>query len=224
MIPKIIWQTHESLYEDLFPFQKNVINTWKNINPGWQHIYVGSNERHKLIKEYDDFLYDCYIVSNGVNQADIWRLVTLYKNGGFYADMDSVCTQSIDNILKNEYKGQEMVCGTKNIKDSFINNSNFGSIKNSNIVKEILDNIILKYKIILNDKKNNIKNLPPGIPCLGIFSEITIKNQKNIFFNNKYFSHSKDYKAYFNPQYYVLYNEKSIDYLKLCNLNNWHIY
>lgn len=223
MIPKIIWQTHENKYEDLEQFQKNIINTWKNLNPGWKHIYVSSEKRAEYIKEYDSFLYDCYMLSNGINQADIWRLVATYQHGGFYADMDSVCTQSIDDILLDAYNQEEMVCSPEGFQGWCINNSNFGSTKNSTIVKEIIDNIVIEYKKVIAEQKTKIEDLGPGLPCWDVFCNTTIKNKNKIFFNSKYFSHSKDYKIFFNPQYNIFYNKAEMDYLDLARSKNWTI-
>ncbi len=99
MIPKIIWQTHENKYNDLLPFQKNIINTWKNLNPKWEYRYVNAEERYLEVKQYGDIAFNYYINADKIHQADIWRFITIYKYGGFYADLDSICTQSIDDSL-----------------------------------------------------------------------------------------------------------------------------
>jgi mannosyltransferase OCH1-like enzyme len=99
MIPKIIWQTHENRYEDLEPFQKNIINTWKNLNPGWKHNYVDAEQRSRDVKEYDENLHTYYLASGKLHQSDIWRLVVTYNHGGFYADMDSICIETIEDSM-----------------------------------------------------------------------------------------------------------------------------
>jgi mannosyltransferase OCH1-like enzyme len=49
-VPKIIWQTHESKYNDLLPFQKDITNTWKNLNPGWEYRYINAEQRSLEVK------------------------------------------------------------------------------------------------------------------------------------------------------------------------------
>jgi mannosyltransferase OCH1-like enzyme len=224
MIPKIIWQTHENKYEDLDSFQKNIINTWKNLNPGWKHNYIDAEQRSKDVKEYDDFLYECYRKSSGINQADIWRLVAIYNNGGFYADMDSICTMPLDDILHQFYNGEDMICSPISYQSDGVNNSNFAGLKNSKIAKLMLDKIIQNYTTIKEHFGIDISDLGPGDPCNDIFSKIAIKNKNLVCFNNKYFSHSSDYKTSFYKDCKVTYKKKETTYFNLAQINDWKIY
>jgi hypothetical protein len=97
-IPKIIWQTHNYEYSDLPIHFKKIAQTWKNLNPDWDYRYVSHTEREEIIKKYP-ILWKYYATQDGVCQADIWRYVVTYEHGGVYADMDSVCVQSITHCL-----------------------------------------------------------------------------------------------------------------------------
>jgi hypothetical protein len=195
MIPKIIWQTHELPYNQLPDFQKDIISTWKYLNPGWQHIYVSAEERSKQVKEYDDFLYTCYSLLEKIHQSDIWRLVALYEHGGFYSDMDSICIKPIEEIKGLNYEGIEMVCSPIGFQHVGVNGSNFGSIKNSKIVKLILDAYISEYKEYGMEK---LPQLERGIPENMLFSEKIQENEQFIYFNNEYFNHTEEYKTSFD--------------------------
>ena len=221
MIPKIIWQTHEPNYEDLLPFQKNITNTWKNLNPGWDYRYVGSEQRSKDVKEYDEFLHSYYLQSTKIHQSDIWRLVAIYNHGGFYSDMDAVCVKGIDETLSDVYNGKELVCSPKGFQHGGIGSSNFGAIKNSKIIKQMIDKIILEYK---HTDINDIPNLPFASLENRIISDVAIENKEFIFFNNDYYSHASEYKTSFNSNVDVVFNKKNINYQSLCNNMNWPIY
>jgi mannosyltransferase OCH1-like enzyme len=195
MFPKIIWQTHELPYEQLPNFQKDIIETWKHLNPGWKHRYVDAEERSKQVKEYDSLLHSYYLSLGKVHQADIWRLVTLYVNGGVYADMDSICIKSIEESIKFNYKQEQMMCSSIGFQHEGVNNSNFGAIKNSKIVKLILDSYILKYESYEIEK---FKSLKDGEPENVLFSRIVQENKNFVYFNNKYFIHSQEYKTKFD--------------------------
>jgi mannosyltransferase OCH1-like enzyme len=221
MIPKIIWQTHENKYNDLLPFQKNIANTWKNLNPGWDYRYVGSEQRSKDVKEYDDFLYKYYMQSTKIHQSDIWRLVAIYNHGGFYSDMDAICVKSIDETLLNIYDGKELVCSPEGFQHSGIGSSNFGAIKNSKIIKEMIENIMLEYTY--TDIKY-IPTLPFAYLENRIISEVAIKNKDFIFFNNDYYSHASEYKTDFHPNVDVVYKGEKFNYAELCASMNWPIY
>ncbi len=221
MIPKIIWQTHENEYNNLLPFQKDITNTWKNLNPGWEYKYVDGIERSRQVKEYSEFLHKYYLESDGQHQSDIWRLVAIYDNGGFYADMDSICIQSIDEALNEKYNGQEMVCSSIGFQHAGINSSNFGSQKNSKIIKSIIDSLLEEYK---NTNLNEVKNFEFGFPENYTFSEIAQSNTESIHFNESYFSHASEYKTLFNSNFEVIFNSQKINYKTLCYNNNWPIY
>ena len=221
MIPKIIWQTHENEYNNLLPFQKDVANTWKNLNPEWDYRYVSAEERYIEVKKYSDVLYSYYAAADKIHQADVWRLVVIYNYGGFYADMDSVCIKSIDQSLLKKYKEEELVCSPIGYQHYGINNSNFGAIKNSKIIKSILDMLVPIYS---NIKLEDIPFLNFGIPENPIFSAITLKNKDLICFEKEYFQHSKDYKNSFDNNLEVTFNDQKINYYLLCKNNDWPIY
>ena len=89
MIPKIIWQTHESPYEDLPELYKANSQTYKDLD-GWEYRYHSNADREAFIAEhFPDYLFLYQYIGPGMHRADFWRYLVLYKYGGFYADMDS---------------------------------------------------------------------------------------------------------------------------------------
>jgi hypothetical protein len=230
MIPKIIWQTHENKYNDLLPFQKDITNTWKNLNPDWEYRYVDAEQREKDVQEYSDVIYECYKKASKINKADFWRIINLYKNGGIYADMDSVCLIPLNDIIDNFYKGEDMICTSEGGNlilgptwPGTINLSNFGSVKNSKILKNILDEVEEKCKDLIKTEKIFKVAMWPGMPVYESFSDITKKNKNNILFKDEYCYHSKIFKEKFDGNYEVVYNNESINYQKLVTLKQWRI-
>jgi hypothetical protein len=219
MIPKIIWQTHQNKYNDLLPFQKDITNTWKNLNPEWEYRYVDAEERSLAVKEYSEILHKYYLLSDNLHQSDIWRLVAVYQNGGFYADMDSICIMSIEESLEGQYNNEELVCSPIGFQHYGINSSNFGSIKNSKIIKSIIDSLFVTYNEV-----EDVSSFGFGFPENYTFSNIAEKNQDVVFFNNKYFSHAMEYKTSFNSNVDVIFNKEKINYQSLCVNMNWPIY
>ena len=221
MIPKIIWQTHENEYNDLLPFQKDITNTWKNLNPGWEYRYISGEQRHIEVSSYSDRVYNYYLAADKVHQADIWRFITVYNHGGFYADMDSICLKGIDESLSKSYNEEELVCSPIGFQHYGINNSNFGAVKNSKILKSVIDKLSIMY---LDIKPEYVPLLPFGFPENEIFSDITVKNKDLICFEKEYFMHSKDFKNMFYENIDVTVNDKKIRYSLLCKNNDWPIY
>ena len=226
MIPKIIWQTEEPEFKDLPLFKKDIIGTWKNLNPSWEHRYVDAKQREKYVKDYNYTLYSAYKISNCVDRSDIWRMVVTYKYGGFYADMDSICTIPLDDILKKHYNEEDIVSTSEGFQTNpgAINCSNFVAIKNSKTLKIVLDSLELRCEDVIK-YNNNVPHSTPGSALIGSCFYLAVTTNKNIAcFQDYYFSHSKNYKNSFNLNYQIVYDGVIANYLDIVKRYNLPIY
>lgn len=182
MIPKHIYQTHEWNYEDLPENFAKTSETWQKINPDFEYTYHNREQRDSFVRDFDNDMWNLYENVDPCAQADIWRYVILYKNGGHYADMDSVCTTSLgewhENVLRS-YNDFAIPFGTggdlsiKNVSPApvegttfykymlklehyWANNSNFAAVPNSKVLEKTLNNILSEYHAM--DYKNIIDN------------------------------------------------------------------
>jgi hypothetical protein len=247
-IPKIIWQTHEWEYEDLPINFKRSSHTWKNLNLEWKYIYHSSIDRANMVKDFDRELYQYYMFADKVTQSDIWRYIAIYQYGGVYVDMDSYCISPLNSLLSiNNLSNKEMICSeiekhailndkTQNINIfRAVNNAGFAAIKESQIIKKILDNIKNKYNQIGTALSiyNNIeeqsgiefrvssKDLWLGSPT---FSSVALNHEDLISFNFSCMIHSKDLKSDFSGSFTVDYYGILKDYSSLCKENHWNEY
>jgi len=101
MIPKIIWQTYESEYKDLPQLALEFANSWQEENPDWEYRYVSGEERAEFVlKHFGEEWHKIYLsYTAGVLQADLWRYMCLYINGGVYSDLDILCKKPIESWL-----------------------------------------------------------------------------------------------------------------------------
>jgi len=101
MIPKIIWQTHSFLLEDLPFFAKGPMLSWIEQNKDYTHNYVNHFERESFIYNTfgEDWLNLYKQCQSQVFQADMWRVLCLYEYGGIYADIDTICLVNIESFL-----------------------------------------------------------------------------------------------------------------------------
>ena len=141
MIPKIIFQTHDYLYEDLPEWFKETSMSWRNLNPGWEYVYHNDKERSEYVKSKSPELYKIYKNVVKPHQADIWRYLIVEEMGGVYADMDSFCIAPMDYILGGLPDHIDLVC-TITEKREHTNNANFAAIKGSSILKSCSENIL----------------------------------------------------------------------------------
>lgn len=95
-IPKIIHQ----LWIGNKPAPTNMMNTWKEKNPGFEYIFWNEDEIKKR-----NLQLTCAHRINEIEEingkADIIRWEILYHYGGIFLDADSICIEPIDDILLN---------------------------------------------------------------------------------------------------------------------------
>jgi hypothetical protein len=243
MIPKIIWQTHEWEYNDLPVNFKRCVQTWKNLNPDWEHIYHSAIDRAIAVKNFDKEIYQYYMFADKVTQSDIWRYVVIYENGGFYTDMDSFCTAPLSYLFNKDYGNKDLFCTTdiynqKTIDElgnfkiiKHINNSSFAAVPRSKILKDIIDFITKTYKKYnvldlynaIEKKSKNFCRYPAEELWLGahVFSSMVFLNKEKVCFEYDGSIHSnslkQDFKSDFSVNYYGI--EKS--YMDLCKEHKW---
>jgi mannosyltransferase OCH1-like enzyme len=101
MIPKIIWQTYESKYDELVLKAVECSDSWKEKNPEWEYKYFSSSDRERFVldnfgKEWLE-IYNSYKIN--VLRSTLWRYMCLYIHGGLYADLDILCKMPIESWL-----------------------------------------------------------------------------------------------------------------------------
>lgn len=98
-IPRIIWQTY--ITRDLPPQAVACQKSWIEFNPGWEYRFVDDAGMDDFVEEHaPGELYRLYHqLPLGVMKADVWRYLATYVHGGLYADIDTICRESIDNWL-----------------------------------------------------------------------------------------------------------------------------
>lgn len=152
MINKKIFQTYKKQYSELDEYATYSCNTWKEKNKDWEYNYFSDENILDFTndiygKEWLDILLNkCPI---GVMRSDIWRNLVIYHYGGLYADLDTICTDSIDNWGLD--LGKEAVFSRG--LDQFIVSHTFLGQDKSKVFENILYNI---QKSIYENKKFTI--------------------------------------------------------------------
>lgn len=100
-IPKILYQTWET--RELSPKMAAARATWLEKNPDWTHVLADKDDRRALVESHSPEALKAYDrLKIGAFKADLWRYCQLYKTGGVYADIDSVCVVPLDDYLEDE--------------------------------------------------------------------------------------------------------------------------
>jgi hypothetical protein len=227
--PKIIWQTHNYLAKDLPDFLKEISDTWKNLNPGWDYRYVDHIEREAVVGQLSPRLLPIYKAVLPMIQADIWRYLVTYEHGGVYADMDSVCTKPIDYMLENIYSytdvDHEIIVIPKKY-DNYTNNSGYLVKEKSYVMKEVIDSIDYAKDVINGMALCSCKLRHSGVlvgeerfaqhSTLINFNEIMNKlPEKDISFNFTAAFHDNRFKSFFVPHFLINLYGKMICYQEI---------
>ena len=81
------------------------------MNPKYDHRYMNDTEAGDFI--FNNFGYEYYNIFMsfplGVMRADFWRYLILYKFGGVYADVDTICLEEISKWV-DDSKYDFIVC------------------------------------------------------------------------------------------------------------------
>ena len=104
-IPKNIYQTWETKNLET-GFQK-IVDTWKINNQNYTYNLYDRLDREEFLKNnFNKDVYEVYTkIIPGAYKADLWRYCILYKYGGIYTDIDSICIGNIDDFIE----GYDMV-------------------------------------------------------------------------------------------------------------------
>jgi hypothetical protein len=232
VLPKIIWQTHEWDYQDLPDNFKKASMTWKNLNPGWEYRYASSSQRAKDVEEFSTELYRFYPYMDKRTQADVWRYITVYKHGGFYADMDSICSRPLDFVISSAPEGTELIVSPP--EGGKYNNANFGALVKNNIcLKEILTQTLDVYSGLTlssifeaaSTKDLLLKALESQLFInVDHYNSYVKSHPDSVWENHSGVFHGSEIKdPNWSPDHRVDYYGKHVPYLDLVKENNWSL-
>jgi hypothetical protein len=78
-----------------------MVNEWKLENNEFEHKLYDKGSREEFIKtNFSKEVYSAYSrIKPGAFKADLWRYCILFKYGGFYADIDTLCLGGLDQFI-----------------------------------------------------------------------------------------------------------------------------
>jgi mannosyltransferase OCH1-like enzyme len=233
-IPKRIFQTHKSIqYIQSKPKLRNAINSWKKFVPYYgYHFYT--NEmcdtfmKTEMVTEFGPNIYSAYMkLPLAVMKADLWRYCIIYKYGGIYADVDTVC--KCDPLMFTKYSTM-IVCAPER-DNNLLCQWCFAAPANSPILKNIIELSIERILVTNQIKGEHIVHYltGPSVFSDGIERYLDSENLKT-FKNNRlnYFTYKNQtmicFKAHIFHDYLIthLFAGSDVDGWKneRNNLNN----
>lgn len=72
----------------------------QQLHPGWELCLYDDTDALQIIrKDYPDWLEQYQAFPRNIQRTDIFRLIVLYQQGGFYLDTDMHVYQALDDLL-----------------------------------------------------------------------------------------------------------------------------
>jgi mannosyltransferase OCH1-like enzyme len=149
---------HEKKYKDCPEIVKDNIESWKTINPSWNHVYVSIQDGIKEM--YDQYGKDGVRAINSIKtragKSDVIRYFLLNSHGGVYSDVDAFCVQPIENWVHPKFN---IVCGSME-SAKFLQISPIFSTPDNKILDNLIEGII---ENILSKKYNHYPQKTMGL-------------------------------------------------------------
>lgn len=100
-VTKVIWQTNYSNRSTLPVYLNYLFNRLMSLS--YDYRYVSTEAREEYLQAHaPQEVYDAYMkLTDGAAQADLWRVTTLYQQGGIYMDIDATLVWPLSQLLKD---------------------------------------------------------------------------------------------------------------------------
>jgi len=169
-IPRIIIQT----WKDDDPPQKYFkdIESFRKINPNFKYLFFTDEHIENFLQQYYPEYYETYKkLPIKIQKIDFFRYIAVYHYGGFYFDLDMICLEPLDDLLKydavfpidlilteklckEKYRNYDNYC--RNGIRKFIGQYAFGAIPKHPFIKRLIDNIHNNIELIIERKNDDI--------------------------------------------------------------------
>ena len=184
MIPKLIHQTWKTT--EIPDNWKNAVESCKHLHDDYEYILWTHDTMKEFMKqEYPEY-YDLYMSYKfDIQRCDAFRYFVLYKYGGIYFDLDTVCKKKL-----NDFLSYDMVFA-KSTNASTFSNAFFMCIPQNPFMKYCIDNLE-SYKNSHIYFGKHLHVMFSAGPC---YLSIMIKKFKLSNINNHYILSREEYSG-----------------------------
>lgn len=212
MIPANIFQTQKSLkyVRENRRLSAAMLSWAKASGIGFKYYFFDDQMCDKFMKQEFPDLYQLYSsLPLPVMKADLWRYCVIYKNGGIYADMDTVLKIDPRMFLKNS-----LLVGVPENKVHLCQWV-FAAPAGSPIIKSVIDSIVERCDKVENMKTFNSEHFVHELTGPKVFTEGVEKWLKSegleLFRARDKYSRYKNSKMWIFD--YPLFHQKAVKHL-----------
>ena len=80
--------------------------SWIELNPGYRYEFWTDEDIDAYVRGEHPEVLAVFDRANGIQKADIWRVLILYDRGGVYADLDCECLRPLDELFSKYGTGK----------------------------------------------------------------------------------------------------------------------
>ncbi len=205
MIPLNFFQTWET--KEISPRLEYLTNLWKAHNPEFTYQLFDKDERAAFIKEhFDHAVYTAYMrIIPGALKADMWRYCVLYVNGGVYADIDTMCMNSLKTFIKNyEFVATVDLNATKSEGEHNVANAFIASVPRHPILRGCINRITIQ--VLANMRPSSLLDLTgPGV----------LGRELNIYLQRDETASVIGREGEISDKIYLLHFQNGIEYVRI---------
>ena len=103
-IPRTIRQTHNASLADLPPGMRAAADTWRALNPEYEYCWFDDAAVRAYVGAFGGafggFREAFADAPSGAMRCDMWRALVTYREGGVYADADTVLRRALREVLR----------------------------------------------------------------------------------------------------------------------------
>ncbi len=174
-IPQYIHQTYKTdqIPEKMVP----LVRSWRHMNPTWHYSFYNDSQCLEFVeREFPEYLETYNALPKSVERSDFFRYMVILRYGGIYADLDTECLISMDDVIDAE---DEMIVGWESdLKDEkaaiprhFVRRRQvlqwiFAAVPGHPALREICDFIVSKAKKhepVVNNNYDTLEKTGPGV-------------------------------------------------------------
>jgi mannosyltransferase OCH1-like enzyme len=203
-IPQQIFQTHKSVsYLLSKPNLAKAVASWRKYSPEFRYYFFTDAMCDAFMREhFSGDIYDAYQrLPMAVMKADLWRYCIVYKYGGIYADVDTVCEQYPALLIKDGVQ----LCLAPEPSCPYFCQWVFAAPPGSPILKAVID---LSVKRILGITEFKGEHLVHFLTGPAVFTDAIDQYLVSLglkVYKNKHISKNNGVIAVYNPKNFHKY-------------------
>ena len=251
MIPKVIWQTYKDDFKSMSVQAQRCAATWKKNNRDYTYKYFNDKEAAEIIlKDFGQEWHDLFInVPIGVVRGDIFRYLIIYKYGGVYSDIDTICNMPISEWIDgpiDERKEYDAIFSVELFKNNEymphrICQWTFAAAPGLEIFKNVIDKVKVKLQTIDWNSVTDVNHAVHFVSGPDIFSlaileemgfaktvhdEIVVDPKVNLLTNVEYVNNSEyainNNIFIYGNKHSGLFNKRAVKHMYAGNSEHWN--